>query len=82
MARRALILTTVKRFVADDGGEASGIVEDTRLLQEGFVDSFKLVDLIVSLEGALSLSLSTGQLLPEDFESVTVLMDRIDEIAG
>ena len=74
------ILGIVREFVTAQGGEGAAIEADTRLLQEGHVDSFALVELIDALGRSLAKDLGDGALLPEDFESVAVLHARLSEL--
>lgn len=73
-------LTAVRAFINDNGGDASKVDAATRLLQDGHLDSFALVELIGELERLLSISLPDGSLIPEDFESVEVLHARLQAL--
>lgn len=71
------ILATVQSFVGDRGGDAASIQPKTPLLGEGYIDSFALIELIGTLEEALGLQIPDGALIPEDFETVETLFDRL-----
>lgn len=73
---RSVIAGFVTKNRGLDGGK---INNDTELLRDGYLDSFSVVSLSNEIESALSLSLPSGTLLPEDFESVQVLYDRLVE---
>jgi len=75
------VLTTIRRFVTQRRGlEGDRIGQQSQLLQEGWLDSFALVELIMELEKSLGLSLPTGYLLPEDFETPEILHQRLVQL--
>ena len=75
------ILDVVRGFVEHKRGKpAQAIGAETPLLRDGYLDSFALVELIAELEKKLGISLPDGSLIPEDFESPTVLYNRLQEI--
>lgn len=73
---RSVIAGFVTKHRGLDGGK---ITNDTELLRDGYLDSFSVVSLSNEIEQALSLTLPSGTLLPEDFESVQILYDRLVE---
>ncbi len=76
-------LSVVRGFVARTRGVPElAITAETRLLQEGHVDSFGLVELITELEGQLGLDLPQGSLIPEDFETPRSLHERLEALVG
>lgn len=75
------VLAIVADFVERNRGALpKPITATTKLLQEGLIDSFALVELIAELEERLQLDLPGGSLIPEDFETTTVLHERIQEL--
>ena len=75
------VLSTIRSFIQRTRGAAARPISgDTRLLQDGHLDSFALAELIVDLEKALGISLPDGQLLPEDFETPKVLFERLTDL--
>lgn len=75
------ILGVVRNFVEHKRGKpAQAIGPKTALLQDGYLDSFALVELIAELEKQLSISLPDGSLIPEDFETPEVLSNRLKEL--
>ena len=75
------MLEVVREFVRRKRGDlASRITADSKLLQDGFIDSFALVELIVDLESQLQISLPDGSLIPEDFETPEVLYARLQDL--
>ena len=55
---------------------------DTRMFQEGLIDSFGLVELQSDLEKLAGKAIPEGELAPDDFESPRVLFARLKEILG
>ena len=75
------VIGIVRDFVAHSKSDvAQNINDDTLLLQEGYLDSFALVELISELETQLGVSLPDGALIPEDFESPQVLWERLQQL--
>jgi len=75
------ILGVVRNFVEHKRGKnADAIGPQTALLQDGYLDSFALVELIAELEKQLAISLPDGSLIPEDFETPEVLYNRLQEL--
>jgi acyl carrier protein len=75
------VVEVVARFVARTRGVPVVAVQpDTRLLQEGLLDSFSLVELIAELESVLGTRLPDGMLLPQDFETPEMLFGRLQQI--
>ncbi|MBK8169482.1 MAG: acyl carrier protein [Sandaracinaceae bacterium] len=74
------VKNVIAAFVTRTRGlDGTKIQADTELLRDGYLDSFSVVSLSTEIEQALKLSLPSGTLLPEDFESVQVLYDRLIE---
>jgi acyl carrier protein len=75
------VVGVVARFVARTRGVApESVLPTTRLLQEGLVDSFGLVELIADLQASLGGTLEDGALLPEDFDSPETLFARLRQL--
>ncbi len=75
------ILGVVRDFVEHKRGKsAEAIGAHTALLQDGYLDSFALVELIAELEKQLAIELPDGSLIPEDFETPEVLYNRLQEL--
>ncbi len=72
------IVEVVAGFVARTRGvPATSVQSGTGLLQEGLLDSFSLVELMGELEAALGCAIPEGMLIPVDFETPTVLFERL-----
>lgn len=75
------LLTAIRNFIETHKGlDPSSVEVDTQLFQEGYLDSFSMVALIDKLSDELSLQLSPGDLIPDDFASVRSLEQRLQEL--
>jgi acyl carrier protein len=75
------ILGVIRNFVETKRGKpAAAIGAHTALLQDGYLDSFALVELIAELEQQLKIELPDGSLIPEDFETPQVLYNRLQDL--
>lgn len=63
------------------GRKRPAIEEDTALFHEGLIDSFGMAEIISAYEAATGTKIPEGALLPDDFESPRVLLQRIRELA-
>lgn len=73
------VLKIISAFVTRSRG-ATAVSAHTKLFQEGFVDSFSLVELTAELAAGLGVQLPDGSLIPEDFESPQAVFDRLQQI--
>ena len=73
------VLAVVADFITESRGDCPSLERSTRLLQDGLVDSFGLVELTARLEQALGIAIPAGALIPEDFETPGSLVDRLNE---
>ncbi|MEZ4440949.1 MAG: phosphopantetheine-binding protein [Polyangiaceae bacterium] len=69
-------LDVIRRVVKDRIADVP-IDDDTPLLASGLIDSMSLVDLVLDLEQALSLSLSGRGIDPDDFASIARIAARL-----
>ena len=75
------LVKIVGAFVAKTRGVSAGSVHaGSKLFQEGFVDSFSLVELTAELEAALGVSIPDGTLIPEDFETPQAVFERLCQV--
>lgn len=75
------VLTVVQEFAARKQGAAARPIEaDTPLLRDGHIDSFGLVELIAELQAKLEIDIPDGALIPEDFETPRILVDRFHDL--
>ena len=56
------------------------VKEDTDLIEEGILDSFDMVSLVLELQDAFDITIDVSQLLPENFESVNTIAEFIDKL--
>jgi acyl carrier protein len=80
-------LEAVVAAIVDQVGKSRGkskqpIGPDTKMFQEGLIDSFGLVELQAHLEKISGKALPEGGLMPDDFESPRVLHARLKELLG
>lgn len=65
-------------IIEDITGEV--VEEDTDLIEEGILDSFDIVSLILELEEAFDVKIDVAELLPENFKSVNTIENLISEL--
>ena len=58
-------------IIEDITGEV--VEEDTDLIEEGILDSFDIVSLLLELEEAFDVKIDVAELLPENFKSVNTI---------
>lgn len=56
------------------------VKEDTNLIEEGILDSFDMVSLVLELQDAFDITIDVSELLPENFESVNTIAEFIDKL--
>lgn len=56
------------------------VEEDTDLIEEGILDSFDIVSLLLELEEAFDIKIDVAELLPENFKSVNTIENLISEL--
>lgn len=74
------ILALLHGVVGGDKAERLGI--DSRLLDEGCIDSFGLVSLVAEIESVFSISVSTGDLTAQNFQSVRDIVRMVEHYLG
>ena len=65
-------------IIEDITGEV--VEEDTDLIEEGILDSFDIVSLLLELEEAFDVKIDVAELLPENFKSVNTIENLICEL--
>ena len=70
----------VRKFVIRNFlfGEASGLLDNSSLVEEGLLDSRNIGDLILFLEEEFSLRIGAEDLTPENFDSVAAIVEFLD----
>ena len=83
MPERLEVVAAVAEFVRlKHPARGAHVDADTALFQQGLLDSFTVVELAAALSARFNMALNLGQLLPEDFETPTVLHARLVEVAS
>lgn len=65
-------------IIEDITGEV--VEEDTDLIEEGILDSFDIVSLLLELEEAFDVKIDVAELLPENFKSVNTIENLVSEL--
>lgn len=65
-------------IIEDITGEV--VEEDTDLIEEGILDSFDIVSLLLELEEAFDVKIDVAEILPENFKSVNTIENLISEL--
>lgn len=56
------------------------VKEDTNLIEEGILDSFDMVSLVLELQDAFDITIDVSELLPENFQSVNTIAEFINQL--
>lgn len=68
----------IKEIIEDITGEA---VEDTtEIIEEGILDSFDIVTLVIELNDAFGVKIQVSELLPENFANVLAIEKLIKSL--
>lgn len=68
----------IKEIIEDVTGEA---VEDTtEIIEEGILDSFDIVTLVIELNDAFGIKIQVSELLPENFANVLAIEKLIKSL--
>lgn len=68
----------IKEIIEDVTGEA---VEDTtEIIEEGILDSFDIVTLVIELNDAFDVKIQVSELLPENFANVLAIEKLIKSL--
>jgi acyl carrier protein len=78
----AVVGAVIEQVARQRGKVKEPIGPDTKLFQDGLIDSFGLVELQTRLESLAGKALPEGELMPDDFESPRVLHARLKELIG
>jgi acyl carrier protein len=78
-----LVVAAVSNQVRRSRGKLKEPVgPDTKLFQDGLIDSFGLVELQAQLEKLSGKAIPEGELMPDDFESPRTLFARLKDLLG
>ena len=56
------------------------VKEDTNLTEEGILDSFDMVSLVLELQDAFDITIDVSELLPENFQSANTIAEFINQL--
>mgnify|MGYP001367386587 CR=1 FL=1 len=77
------VLKILEEFIIREKGRLSEPLSlDTPLLQRGLIDSFAIVSLGEEFARAFGITVTSGTLIPEDFETPRQLWSRLQELAA
>jgi hypothetical protein len=77
------VVAAVAGYVGRSHGKLKQpIGPDTKMFQDGLIDSFGLVELQAELEKISGEALPEGGLTPDDFDSPRILYARLKELLG
>ncbi|MFR9281507.1 MAG: acyl carrier protein [Peptoniphilus lacrimalis] len=62
------MIEKIKEIIEDITGEK--VDENTDLIEEGFLDSFDIVSLVLELNDAFGIKIEVAELLPEKFSNI------------
>lgn len=78
MKSTELINDAIKNYVLDSTyGDKSKLTENTLIFREGYFDSMGFVSLIAFLEDKFSIQTSDEDLVEENFESITAIVNYV-----
>lgn len=69
-----------KHLVGDDRGIA--IADDTPLIEKGIVDSIGLMQIVAYLEERVGVRVSDDDVIPDNFETVTAIVQLVTRLQG
>ena len=70
------MIEKIKEIIEDITGEK--VDENTDLIEEGFLDSFDIVSLVLELNDAFGIKIEVAELLPENFSNINDI-EKVDE---
>lgn len=68
----------IKEIIEDVTGEA--VEETTEIIEEGILDSFDIVTLVIELNDAFGVKIQVSELLPENFANVLAIEKLIKSL--
>jgi acyl carrier protein len=71
----------IERFVLDEllyGGGPEVLEPDDELISSGLLDSMALLRLIVFIEEQFGLSVEDGELMPENFQTISLIRNYVE----
>lgn len=68
LEEKLIMIEKIKEIIEDITGEK--VDENTDLIEEGFLDSFDIVSLVLELNDAFDIKIEVAELLPENFSNI------------
>ncbi|MET3618295.1 D-alanine--poly(phosphoribitol) ligase subunit 2 [Peptoniphilus olsenii] len=68
----------IKEIIETVTGEI--VEDDTDLIEEGILDSFDMVSLVLELQEAFDVKIEVAELLPENFQDVNSIESFLSEL--
>ncbi|MEN8913574.1 MAG: phosphopantetheine-binding protein [Flavobacteriales bacterium] len=56
------------------------VAKDESLIESGILDSITVVDLAVSIENEVGVSIPFNEIKPENFETIEIIMDYVESL--
>jgi acyl carrier protein len=75
---KELVLNYVKKEYIDEE-DWEKITYDTRLISDGYVDSFSMISLLVFLENKFKIKIPASKATPEAFDSVNNIISLVNQ---
>lgn len=55
---------------------------DADLLKEGYIDSFEIVNIVMTLEDTFNIEIDPELIIPENFQTLNCIVQLIEKIVG
>ncbi|MBI1929185.1 acyl carrier protein [Candidatus Poribacteria bacterium] len=79
-------MNNTKKVIRDFLGELDGriikVEDDQSLLEEGIIDSLKMVELLSFIEGRYGVFVDDDELIPENFETLNAMVNFLEQKTG
>lgn len=78
-------ISSIKKFIAAEllsNTDPSSLGDLDPLIESGIIDSFGIMSLIAFIEKEFGVHLSSGELMPENFENIMAIATLVDNKLG
>jgi acyl carrier protein len=79
-------MNNTKKVIRDFLGELDDriikVEDDRSLLEEGIIDSLKMVELLSFIEGRYGVVVDDDELIPENFETLNAMVNFLEQKTG
>lgn len=79
-------MNNTKKVIRDFLGELDDriikVEDDQSLLEEGIIDSLKMVELLSFIEGRYGVVVDDDELIPENFETLNAMVNFLEQKTG